>query len=484
MFENNWLSLSRYSLPQWMKDAKFGIYASWGVYSVPACGPNGVWYGSNMYVEGHPQNLYHCEHYGSPAEYPYHRFIPQFKAENFNAMEWADLFERAGAKFAGLVAELHDGFSMWDSQVNPWNAVQMGPHRDVTGELEEAVRKKGLKFLTTFHHAENWNFYPHWIKECAHLRDKRYAGLYGKAHNLEWRNDRGRYNPWGEWTAQDKPDREFEKVWLTKIKEVLDRYSPDVIWFDFGLDMISDTYKTEMLSYYYNSALEKGQEPVVIYKNHDLPPSIGLVDIEQGSFNHLPYHSWITDTTTDSGSGWGYVRDIGFKTSERLIHYLIDNVSKNGYLLLNIGPRSDGTIPDEVKKQLMDIGDWLEINGEAIYGTVPWVCWGEGPTEIPKEGTMGEVEGQAVAYTCKDIRFTCASNCLYAIFLGWPENGEVVIHTLSRLRHDEIRRIVLIGFGYIEDYRMETDGLHVKLPDQKPCEHAFVLKIYEQEDVI
>ncbi len=464
-----WNSLRRHTLPEWFRDAKFGIYTHWGIYSVPACGPNATWYPYNMYIPGTPQHAHHVATYGGPQRFGYKDFIPDFTGERFDPDAWAVSFRAAGAKFAGPVAEHHDGFAMWDTRYSEWNSACMGPRRDVVGSLATAIRRQGMKYFTAFHHAENWWFYPHWEKAYDTF-DPRYAGLYGALHDVDGLNGKK------EWSDQALPTHEFLQVWRDKILEVIDKYGPDIIWFDFGLWNIAESYVRDFLSYYYNKAEEWGREVVVTYKYHHLPPNVALVDLELGREGDLTYHEWITDSTVDEGEGWGYVRDIGFKSTTALIHYLVDNVSRNGYLLLNVGPRADGTIPDEAQERLLGMGKWLDINGEAIYGTTPWMIAGEGDVRIEKPGPFNEQ--QSLHYSARDIRFTCKDDFLYATCLGWPENS-VTITTLKgwRCYPNEVKAVSMLGSDEPLRWQTTDDGLLVYPPARKPCEHAFVLKI-------
>ncbi len=345
-----------------------------------------------------------------------------FTAEKFDPDEWAECFKDAGAKFAGPVGEHHDGFCMWDTRYSEWSAARMGPKRDVVGLLEKAIRSQGLRYLVALHHAENWWFFPHWHTEFD-TSDPCYAGLYGQLHNLELEQQKpGIWKYAKDWEIQgdlqEKPSHDFLDRWLGKTKEVIDRYHPDLLWFDYGIRWIQEHYKREMLVYFYNQALERDQDVAVTYKWNHLIPGSGLVDLELGRFDSLTYHDWITDTTVDDGHGWGYLKETPYKSLSTLLHYLIDNVSKNGYLLLNIGPKPDGQIPEQAKELLAGIGRWLRINGEAIYGTTPWLVYGEGPTHMNKAGYF--MEDQEVKYTAQDIRFTARDDMLYAICLGWP----------------------------------------------------------------
>ncbi|MEM2352214.1 MAG: alpha-L-fucosidase, partial [Thermoproteota archaeon] len=453
---------------RWLDEGKFGIYTHWGVYSVPACGPNGSWYPHNMYREGTQQYEYHVQHYGHPSKFGYKDFIPMFKAEKFDPEEWAELFKAAGARFAGPVAEHHDGFSMWDSDVNEWNAARMGPQRDIVGELEKSIRKRGMKFMVAFHHAENWWYYPHWRKEFD-VSDPKYSGLYGPIHNQDAPSDL-------KWEDQDPPNEEFLEKWKEKIREVIDKYKPDLIWFDFGLQFIQEKYKREIIAYYFNKASEWNTDVTICYKDHSVPPGIGVIDYELGRESELTYHRWITDTDIAIGGRWSYVYGIEYKSTDWLIHYLVDNVSKNGYLLLNVGPKANGEIPEPAKQRLREMGEWLKLNGEAIYGTSPWVVYGEGPTKMTLRGEF--TERAEVFYTAEDIRFTVKNNVLYAILLGWPGEGkEITIKSLRILYPGEVHSVSMLGVDGELKWSQSKEGLKVKMPNEKPCEHAYVIKI-------
>ncbi len=462
-YQPSWNSLKSVPTPQWLRDGKFGIYTHWGVYSVPAQGPNCTWYAHNFYMNPDgPERKYQEATYGPLDTFGYKDFIPMFTGEHYDADEWAELFQKSGARFAGPVAEHHDGFAMWDTKYSDWNAAKMGPKRDVVGELAIAIKNHGMKFVTAFHHAENWFYFPTWDKryDCS---DPRYSGLYGPIH------DEGAV-----------PTQAFLDQWKGKIFEVIDKYGPDYIWFDFGLNGVPDSYKQEMLVYYYNQAAAQHKEVVVSYKDHHLPPGAGLLDLELGQEANLTYYEWITDTTIDDGQGWGYVKGLGFKTVENLVVNLVDRVSKNGYLLLNVGPRPDGTIPDEAKRLLLGMGEWLKVNGEAIYGTTPWCVAGEGPTKLETSGGFNEKND--LRYTGEDIRFTVKDSILYASALNWP-GEKLLIKSLAPqlnwpgLYPSEIASITMLGDGRELKWEMMKEGLSIETPSVRPCEHAFVFKI-------
>ena len=463
-YQPNWNSLCTRQTPQWLREGKFGIYTHWGVYSVPAQGPNATWFANHAYQSTNsPERKYWEATYGPLEKFGYKDFIPQFTGEKFNADEWADLFQKAGARFAGPVAEHHDGFCMWDTKYSAWNAARMGPKRDVVGELAVAIKKRHLKFVTAFHHAESWFYFPTWNSnyDCG---DPRYSGLYGPIH-----------------AQNEQPTKAFLDDWKNKVVEVIDKYDPDFLWFDFGLNQITDSYKQEMLAYYYNRAAAEHREVVVTYKFHHLPPGAGLLDLELGQERDLTYYDWITDSTVDDGQGWGYVKGQGYKTVDNLVINLVDRVSKNGYLLLNVGPKPDGTIPDEARQSLLGLGAWLKINGEAIYGTTPWQVAGEGPTQLAKPGSNFNEENH-LQCTGQDIRFTVKGNALYAIVLAWP--GErVLIQSFAPkfnwpgLYPSEIASITMLGDGHKLKWVMTPDGLSIATPTIRPCASACVFKI-------
>lgn len=447
----DWDQLKNHKVPEWFKDAKFGIYAHWGAYCVPAYGNE--WYPRNMYLKESDVYKHHVKTWGDPSEFGYKDFIPLFKAEKFDADEWAQLYARAGAKFAGPVAEHHDGFSMWASKVNRWNAADMGPKRDVVKELTEALRKRGIKVITSFHHAYNFQgYYPKDIDPALgwDITNPDYEDLYGQFKDEKVAHDR----------------------WLEKIKEVIDAYQPDQIWFDFGLEKIPDEYKRRMASYYYSKEDEWGKEVIITRKGDHLPEGVGVLDIERGKMEGPAPYLWQTDDSISVRS-WSWIVGDNFKSSEELIHELIDIVSKNGILLLNVCPKTDGTFTEDQKERLYAMGDWLEVNGEAIYGTRPWAVHGEGPNLLDEGRGFG---GEQVDFTGEDIRYTCKGDVLYAIALGWPEK-QVTIKSMARLEKTEIKSVTMLGNDGALEWSLDEKGMTIKTPKKKPCDYAYVFKI-------
>ena len=353
-FEANWDSLSNYNVPEWFKDAKLGVFFHWGIYSVPAY--ENEWYPRLIYAnkfrspkEEERVSAYRSHHirtWGELNEFGYKDFIPKFKMEKWDADEWIDVFKNAGMKYVVPVGEHHDGFPMYDSKYTDWNAAKMGPKKDLCKLMEKATRNAGLKFGVSSHRAHNWNHfnfdpsYDNW--------DPKYEGLYGKRHD-----------------ASDDFSSEFVEDWFGRTKEIVDRFSPDVLWFDFGWHAEAfRSYRPRVAEYYYNHALKNGYDPVLQYKAC-FPPETAVYDIERGKLSEIRPNYWQTDTSV-SYKTWSYVENDYFKSAQVVLHDLIDIVSKNGNLLINFGPKYDGTITPEVKSIFSNLGNWLSVNGEAI----------------------------------------------------------------------------------------------------------------------
>jgi alpha-L-fucosidase len=378
------------------------------------------------------------------------------------------------------VAEHCDGFAMWDSKLTTWNAKRMGPKRDIAGELERAYRKTGMKFMASFHHGLNWRWYPHWMKGWD-VSDLAYEGLYGEIHNTEWGPHLVHES--GYMHDQDLPSVKAQELWLNKIVEFIDNYGPDYVWLENDMEFIGDYYKRAALTHYYEYAAAHKQEIVVSYKKHHLPVGAGLYNMERGHFQDLTYFDWITDTTIDSLAAWGYMENAAYKTGRQLIHYLVDNVSKNGYLLLNVGPKANGEIPEEAKAVLKEIGDWLKVNGEAVYGTRPWVLPGTGTTVMKEYGEC--LDHNDTSYTGSDIRFTEKDNILYAVCLG--EIGDTVVipeigEQFYRTHLGEIEGISLLGDGHDLPWKKERPNLVINTGGIKAQKNANVLKIRRKQE--
>jgi alpha-L-fucosidase len=342
-FEPTVESLRKYTCPDWFRDAKFGVYTHWGPISVATAqmppGEADTWYGRNMYRKQHPTFEFHKQTFGDQAEFGFKDLIPLFKAERFDADEWADLFVKSGARFAGPVAIHHDNFAMWDSRVTRWNSVGMGPGRDFVGELEKAIHARGLKFLAAMHHAMTWFFY-----EAAFQYDAGqpgYSDLYTEPHppadptfDTEWFET--------EWTP---PSAAFGQRWLDLCCELTDMYSPDLLWHDAALNKLPEPTLLAMTAHYYNGAAKQGKEVVMTYKLDELPAGTAVLDYERGAAGDIIPSPWLTDTSVGRDFWYCDAGEANRFSVEELIHMLIDIVSKNGCLLLNVGPIPTAAFP-------------------------------------------------------------------------------------------------------------------------------------------
>jgi alpha-L-fucosidase len=468
-FRPDWESLQKYEAPEWYKDAKFGIFIHWGVYSVPAFGNE--WYPRSMYNAGSDEYNHHIATYGTQDKFGYKDFIPMFKAADFNAAAWAELFRKSGAKYVVPVAEHHDGFAMYDSGVSDWTAAKMGPHRDIIGELAGAVRAQGLHFGVSSHRVEHNFFLGVGRTIPSDVNDPQYAAFYGPAHS--WLSA-----PWGTPVSNDFTyvSTAWADDWLARGAELVEKYHPDIVYFDWWIGQPSIRPNlTRFAAFYYNRSLEYGDHLGVInYKDYAMQEHAAVLDMERGQLGEIRPLTWQTDTSI-SNKSWGYIKDDTFKSPEFVVHQLIDIVSKNGNLLLNIGPKSDGTIPDEVQKVLLDVGAWLEVNGEAIYGTRAWRIYGEGPTKVVA-GSFHDTD--TTHYTPEDFRFTSKGEALYVIGLGWPANAQAVIHALGQATGSErVQSVALLGSDGKLQFEQSGDGLHVRLPAQEPTKYAYALRV-------
>ncbi len=468
-FRPDWESLQKYEVPDWYKDAKFGIFIHWGVYAVPAYGNE--WYPRNMYNEGTEEFKRHLATYGPQDKFGYKDFIPMFKAEKFDPAAWAKLFKDAGAKYVVPVVEHHDGFAMYDSGLSDWTVAKMGPHRDTAGDLAKAVRAEGLHFGASTHRVEHNFFLGVGRRISSDINDPKFADFYGPAHNwLEAKgstplaNDFTYVSP--QWTAD----------WLARSAEIVEKYHPDIMYFDWWIGQPSVRADlVRFAAYYYNASQQyRGYAGVINFKDYALQEHSAVLDIERGQLSDIRPLYWQTDTSI-SNKSWGYIKDDTFKSPQFVVHQLVDIVSKNGNLLLNVGPRSDGTIPEEVQKVLLDVGAWLKVNGDAIYGTRPWRIYGEGPTKV----TSGAFHDTDTAdYKPEDFRFTTKGDVLYAIELAWPSSGEAVIHSLgTTLGAKKISSVALLGSDAKLEFHQQPDGLHIKVPAQAPGKFAYAFRV-------
>jgi alpha-L-fucosidase len=469
-----WDSLKQhYKVPQWYVEAKFGLSLHWGLYSVPAY--HNEWYEKHMYgafIE------WHREHFGPQDRFGYKDFIPMFTAEKFDPKAWAELFRKSGAKWIAPTVQHHDNFALWDSRVTPFNAMQMGPKRDLMGELAKAARAVGLKFGACNHGIENFQFVNPPPDLAADLKSKQ-ADLY----DPKWADF---YN------VADRSDEACKKFlinWAQRNVELIEKFQPDVLWLDNGVDIrYLDPLKLWIAAYYYNRAAEWGKQVSIVTKKAAFAPSgtntqeIGsIIDFEKiGTRSPAGIRTGVWEVHEPIGSTWGYTSDMTVSTPSTVISKLVDTVSKNGNLFLNLSPKADGTIPEAQQNTLLEIGQWLQTNGEAIYGTHNWIRFGEG---LPPDRGAGSGGAPAFdptpALPGLNIRFTVKGNTLYAIILDkWPgEQAIVTSLAVDQAPAGKITRVSMLGNRGSLQFTQDADGLKVKLPTTAPCKYAYTLKI-------
>ena len=471
-FSDDWDSLGNYQVPEWYRNAKFGIFIHWGVYSVPAFGNE--WYPRHMYIQGSPEFEHHIKTYGNHKDFGYKDFIPMFTAPKFDPQEWARLFKEAGAKYVVPVAEHHDGFQMYKSDLSRYNAYNMGPKRDVLGELFEAFRDEGLVGGASTHRAEHWFFMGHGRQFDSDIKEPLVRGdFYWPAQP-----EPGFHDLYGK----PEPTEEFLEDWLLRCCEIVDQYRPKIVYFDWWIQHSAfKPYIKKFAAYYYNRAHEWGQEVVINYKHDAFMFGTAVVDIERGQFAEAKPYFWQTDTAIAKNS-WCYTENNSYKTAYQIICDLVDIVSKNGTLLLNVGPKADGTIAEEERQVLLDIGKWLRTNGEAIYDSKVWRESGEGPTQIP-EGQF--TDNDEKSFTPEDIRFTVRGSNLYATVLKYPQDGRVLIRSLAERDasrkpyfHGIIEDVSVLGFDEKVTWERSEKGLLIQTQEvQSDLPVVFRIKI-------
>jgi alpha-L-fucosidase len=463
-------SLKSYAAPDWFRDAKFGIWAHWGPQSAPEFGD---WYARNMYIEGHKQYKYHLEHYGHPSKFGFKNVIPTWKAEKFDPEALLALYKKAGAKYFVSMGVHHDNFDLWNSAHHRWNAVKMGPKRDIVGEFHRAALKQGLRFGVSEHLAVSY----HWF-QTSHASDKegpykgvpydgndtRYADLYHETHDAP----RSAWNPEGVPLA-------WRRHYFLRIKDLIDHYEPDLLYTDGPI--FFEEWGLGVAAHLYNQSARRNRGKVeAVYTNkgrEDCETGACVLDLERGVVDKIWPSAWQTDTCVGH---WHYDKEAKYKSPKLVIDMLVDIVSRNGNLLLNFPLRSDGTLDDEERKIVSEITAWMAVNSGAIYGTRPWKIFGEGPgTQAPSaEAKFNERNRRLL--TADDVRFTTKGKTLYAFVMGWPER-EALLRPLAAGRTGKIENVELLGFKGKLRWSQDGGGLRVQLPAEKPCDHAIALKV-------
>ncbi|HEY5592609.1 MAG TPA: alpha-L-fucosidase [Paludibacter sp.] len=502
-FKASWTSLGQYQAPEWYRDAKFGIWAHWG----PQCEPeDGDWYARNMYIEGSSQNLFHVQKYGHPSVFGFKDVINEWKADQWDPEYLVNLYKSCGAKYFVGMGVHHDNFDLWNSTYQPWNSVNLGPKKDIIGGWAAAAQKAGLRFGVTIHARSAWTWY-----EPAQLSDTigpmagiPYDGKLTKADGVgKWWEG---YDPQDLYCQNHKPsiyarDRtlqqqypgdsmsyEFKQKFYNRIMEVATKYKPDLMYFDdsklpIGTIGINESYGLNFVSNFYNANIARngGVNNAVINTKALVGKEIECIvnDLEVGVEKDINPIPWQADACI---GGWHYKTGLSYKTADQVIHALVDVVSKNGNLLLNIPVRGNGTIDSNELNVVNGIGAWLKINGNAIYGTRPWVKFGEGPSLLDNTvNSKGEQPlWRTIAYSSTDIRFTTKKDTLFAIGMAWPIRGTAIIKSLGKLSpkvKGNITKVTMLGVNGDLNFTQTDTTLLVVVPTQKPSTIAYVLKI-------
>ena len=480
-YEASWTSLNKHEIPKWLLDAKLGLYGHWGVYSVPAFRTE--WYGRLMYDKGTRGSAvfdHHVETFGKQSEFGYKDFIKDFKAEKFDPDEWADLIVRSGARYAGLTVVHHDGFCLWNSKLTRWDVKDTGPKRDLYGELVASLRKADpkMKILSCFHHFRTYGWFytndralrDQGRKEGWDIFDPKYVDFY--------------------WNPSIVSRSKFLEDWQGKIKEVVDKYAPDVVWFDGGpYRKTAERLTLETLAYIYNSQKKKGTPVEVFNKKTNFHPDFGLRNFEKGAYRpaKTDYH-W-NDDLNIANKGWGYTHDLKYRTPNQIIDGFVDRVSRGGGLLLSISPKPDGTIPREPKDILLAMGNWLKVNGEGIYGTRKWKIETEGPVAKLLYKASAKKTLWNFKDTCDagDVRYTRKGNRLFAFILDWPEDNKAVLRSLrtgTKVSTRGITGMKMLGCEGDLKWSRDANSLLVELPSRKPCDYAYGLEIVVDGELV
>jgi alpha-L-fucosidase len=463
MFKPTDESLQQYRYPEWFRDAKFGIWAHWGPQAVPR---QGDWYAKNLYMEGSAQNKYHVAHYGTPSKFGYKDIIPLWKAEKWDPDKLMGLYKRAGAKYFVSMGSHHDNFFLWNSKIHQWNSVNMGPHKDVVGLWQRAAKKEGLRFGVSEHLAASFNWY-----QPSHGADKKspYAGIPYDGHDAQYADLYHQPNPdsadMKKWITNNPG---WQKEWLSDITELIDLYHPDLLYSDSPLPF-GDVGRT-MVAHYYNADMAKNKGKLeAVYTPKQ--PSAGkwAQDVERGVLDSISPYPWQTDTSIGD---WFYKIGQKYKSADEIAQLLMDVVSKNGNLLINVVQTPEGDLEPDVLKIVSEIGDWTAANGEGIYATRPWKIYGEGPSTIKANQKRGHFGGlsDTRGYESADFRFTTKAGALYVFEMAVPP-GDIRLTSLgikSGYVDKPIARVTLLGSTEKLKWTQTDDALVITKPANLP----------------
>ncbi len=481
-FEPTFASLHTYSAPDWFRNAKFGIWSHWGPQSVPMFGD---WYARNMYIEGTPQYEYHLRHYGHPSKFGYKDLCALWKAEHFDPEDLIDRYYKAGARYLMTQATHHDHFFNYASGINPMNSVNVGPGKDILALWKQAADKYSLPFGISEHLGASFSW---WRVNKGCDKYGPYAGIPYDGNDAAYRDfyhaneEHGTDNP-SDLTPWYTRNAAFQAYWLRCIEEMIDRFQPELLYTDGALPFGEHWLDTEQgepdpkaytqglraVARLYNTSIDKHGENRAVYLQKDRRPeiySVGVLDIEKSQLPDIMPEPWHTDTCIGN---WFYDVHSPYKRPEQIIEMLVDIISKNGVMLLNVLQRPDGTIDDDAAFILDRLADWFAINSEAVYGTRPWQVFGEGETRVRIEGFIEE----KTDWNRSDFRFVQKGDAVYAFIMGASAGETIALRSFAQY---PVRSAELLGFGPVE-FRQEYGLLVIPLPDRLPSLCANTLKL-------
>ncbi len=483
-FQGNFESLKQYQCPDWFRNAKFGIWAHWGPQAVPG---EGDWYARKMYLQGDRDYKAHLEIYGHPSKAGYKDIIPLWTAEKWDPVALMALYKKAGAHYFVSMGCHHDDFDLWNSKFHSYNAVKMGPHRDIVGEWQKAAKAQGLPFGVSEHLGASYTWFQpsHGSDKTGPLAGVPYDGADPQYEEL--------YHP------PTKPD---DKAWYTKdpvnqedwqrrIRDLVDSYHPDLLYSDGGLPFGAIGRST--VAHFYNTSIAANAGKLQAVYNCKKTSSGEFVagacvqDVERGGMRDIQPYPWQTDT---SNGDWFYRKKDHYKDTAVVLHLLSDIVSKNGNLLLNVVLLPDGSLPDDSRRLLDGLSAWMAVNSEAIFDTRPWKVYGEGPT-VMAGGSFKE----NFPFQASDVRFTTKNGVLYALCLGVPTEA-VSIKSLAKkaaaaagpgsaadgnagppYTDKPITKVTLLGSNETLDWKQQDDALVIQPAKTWPAADEVVFKV-------